>query len=57
MDNIFSELDYVIAFPGTGIEKPLQHAWKKRIPAIKVFADGSRIQVGRGQLKNRRAMP
>ena len=52
VDNLFSDLDLVIAFPGTGIEKALQHAWKRRIPAVKIMADGSRVRVGAG-LPNR----
>jgi hypothetical protein len=46
VENLFSELHLVVAFPGVPVQKALQYAWRKRIPALKVFADGNVIVVG-----------
>jgi hypothetical protein len=46
VENLFAELHLVIAFPGAGTERALRHAWRKRIPALRVFADGNVIVVG-----------
>jgi hypothetical protein len=60
VENLFADLSLVVAFPGatgsaesrawgafkTPTARALQHAWRKRIPALKVFADGNVIVVG-----------
>src|SRR4030081_1424446 len=46
VENLFAELHLVVAFPGVGTERALQYAWRKRIPALKVFPDGNVIVVG-----------
>jgi hypothetical protein len=47
IENLFVNIDLVVAFPGANTAKPLQHAWRRRIPAIRVFADGSYTWVGK----------
>lgn len=52
VENVFEpQPDLVVAFPGIGIEIPLRQAWKKRIPALKLFSDGAYVRVGYGWSK------
>jgi hypothetical protein len=39
--------DVVAVFPG-GSAMPLRQAWKNRVPALRVFADGRWVRVGVG---------
>ena len=58
-ENVFETApDLVVAFPGVDSTVPLRQAWRKRIPGLKLFSDGSYVRVGYGWsklLKKRKA--